>query len=94
MFSLVYSRQAHCIWVTTLGAIKNFVELQNKYNCVYCVVDQHAITVDQDPKELRSNILEVLASFIAAGVDYKKQIIFQQSSVPAHSQLALSLIHI
>ena len=71
-----------------LGAIKNFVELQKKYNCVYCVVDQHAITVDQDPKELRSNILEVLASFIAAGVDYKKQIIFQQSSVPAHSQLA------
>ena len=71
-----------------LGAIKNFVELQNKYNCVYCVVDQHAITVDQEPKELRSNILEVLASFIAAGVDYKKQIIFQQSSVPAHSQLA------
>ena len=71
-----------------LGAIKNFVELQDKYNCVYCVVDQHAITVDQDPKELRSNILEVLASFIAAGVNYKKQIIFQQSSVPAHSQLA------
>ena len=71
-----------------LGAIKNFVELQDKYNCVYCVVDQHAITVDQDPKELLSNILEVLASFIAAGVDYKKQIIFQQSSVPAHSQLA------
>ena len=71
-----------------LGAIKNFVELQDKYNCIYCVVDQHSITVDQDPKELRSNILEVLASFIAAGVDYKKQIIFQQSSVPAHSQLA------
>ena len=71
-----------------LGAIKNFVELQNKYNCVYCVVDQHAITVDQNPAELKSNILEVLASFIAAGVDYKKQIIFQQSSVPAHSQLA------
>tara|TARA_B100000965_G_scaffold154107_1_gene128186 strand:+ start:3279 stop:4283 length:1005 start_codon:yes stop_codon:yes gene_type:complete len=71
-----------------LGAIKNFVELQNNYNCVYCVVDQHAITVDQDPKELKSNILEVLASFIASGIDYKKQIIFQQSSVPAHSQLA------
>jgi tryptophanyl-tRNA synthetase len=52
------------------------------------VVDQHAITVDQNPQELRSNILEVLASFIAAGVDYQKQIIFQQSSVPAHSQLA------
>ena len=43
-----------------LGAIKNFVELQDKYNCVYCFVDQHAITVDQDPKELRSNILEYL----------------------------------
>ncbi len=71
-----------------LGAIKNFVELQNKYNCIYCVVDQHAITVEQNPAELRSNILEVLASFIAAGVDYKKQIIFQQSSVAAHSQLA------
>ena len=71
-----------------LGAIKNFVELQNKYNCIYCVVDQHAITVEQNPAELRSNILEVLASFIAAGVDYKTQIIFQQSSVAAHSQLA------
>jgi len=71
-----------------LGAIKNFVELQEKYNCIYCVVDQHAITVDQNPQELRSNILEVLASFIAAGVNYQKQIIFQQSSVPAHSQLA------
>tara|TARA_Y100000996_G_scaffold392459_1_gene355256 strand:- start:357 stop:1361 length:1005 start_codon:yes stop_codon:yes gene_type:complete len=71
-----------------LGAIKNFVELQNKYNCVYCIVDQHAITVDQNPKELKSSILEVLASFIAAGVNYKKQIIFQQSSVAAHSQLA------
>ena len=71
-----------------LGAIKNFVELQENYNCIYCVVDQHAITVDQNPGELRSSILEVLASFIAAGVDYKNQIIFQQSSVPAHSQLA------
>ena len=71
-----------------LGAIKNFVELQEKNNCIYWVVDQHAITVDQNPQELRSNILEVLASFIAAGVDYQKQIIFQQSSVPAHSQLA------
>ena len=71
-----------------LGAIKNFVELQENYNCIYCVVDQHAITVDQNPSELRSSILEVLASFISAGVDYKNQIIFQQSSVPAHSQLA------
>jgi len=71
-----------------LGAIKNFVDLQKNYNCVYCVVDQHAITVDQNPKELRSSILEVLASFIAAGVDHQQQIIFQHSSVAAHSQLA------
>ena len=71
-----------------LGAIKNFVDLQNKFSCVYCIVDQHAITVDQDPGYLRSNILEVLASFIACGIDYKNQIIFQQSSVAAHSQLA------
>ncbi len=71
-----------------LGAIKNFVDLQKKFECVYCVVDQHAITVDQDPHKLRSSIIEVLASFIACGVDYKNQIIFQQSSVAAHSQLA------
>ena len=71
-----------------LGAIKNFVELQKEFECIYCVVDQHAITVEQNPAELRSNTLEVLASFIAAGVDYKKQIIFQQSSVAEHSQLA------
>ena len=71
-----------------LGAIKNFVELQKEFECIYCVVDQHAITVEQNPNELRSNTLEVLASFIAAGVDYKKQIIFQQSSVAEHSQLA------
>ena len=60
-----------------LGAIKNFVDLQNKFECVYCVVDQHAITVDQDPHKLRSSIIEVLASFIACGVDYKNQIIFK-----------------
>ena len=71
-----------------LGAIKNFVELQKEFECIYCVVDQHAITVEQNPAELRSNTLEVLASFIAAGVNYKKQIIFQQSSVAEHSQLA------
>tara|TARA_B100000787_G_C16182639_1_gene292777 strand:- start:984 stop:1988 length:1005 start_codon:yes stop_codon:yes gene_type:complete len=71
-----------------LGAIKNFVDLQNKFECVYCIVDQHAITVDQNPQHLRSSIVEVLASFIACGIDYKKQIIFQQSSVAAHSQLA------
>ncbi len=69
-----------------LGAIKNFVELQENYNCIYCVVDQHAITVDQNPSELRSSILEVLASFIAAGVDYKIKLSSSNLvSLPIHS---------
>jgi len=71
-----------------LGAIKNFVELQNEKNteCVYCIVDLHAITVKQDPKELKKNIRETLAAFIASGLNEKKSIIFNQSSVPAHSE--------
>ena len=71
-----------------LGAIKNFVDLQNKFECVYCIVDLHAITNRQDPKELKSNILETIASFIASGLDPKKNIIFNQASVSAHSELA------
>jgi len=71
-----------------LGAIKNFVNLQNKFECVYCIVDLHAITNRQDPKELKSNILETIASFIASGLDSKKNIIFNQASVSAHSELA------
>jgi len=71
-----------------LGAIKNFVSLQNKFECVYCIVDLHAITNRQDPKELKSNILETLASFIASGLDPQKNIIFNQASVSAHSELA------
>ena len=71
-----------------LGAIKNFVDLQNKFECVYCIVDLHAITNKQDPKELKSNILETAASFIASGLDPKKNIIFNQASVSAHSELA------
>jgi tryptophanyl-tRNA synthetase len=71
-----------------LGAIRNFVRLQSQYDCIYCVVDQHAITLPQDPRELRRTTREVAAAFIAAGVDAKKQIIFNQSAVPAHSQLA------
>jgi len=71
-----------------LGAIKNFVDLQNKFECVYCVVDLHAITNRQDPKELKSNILETIASFIASGLDPEKNIIFNQASVAAHSELA------
>ena len=71
-----------------LGAIKNFVNLQNKFECIYCVVDLHAITNKQNPKELKFNVLETVASFIAAGLDVKKNIIFNQASVSAHSELA------
>ncbi len=71
-----------------LGAIKNFVSLQKETNCVYCVVDLHAITTFQNPKELKNNILETAACFLATGLDPKKSIIFNQSSVPAHSELA------
>ena len=71
-----------------LGAIKNFVDLQNKFECVYCIVDLHAITNHQDPKELKLNILETIAGFIASGLDPEKNIIFNQASVAAHSELA------
>ena len=71
-----------------LGAIKNFVALQENNECVYCVVDLHAITVKQDPKLLQSNTLETVATFIASGLDPKKSIIFNQSSVSAHSEFA------
>ncbi len=71
-----------------LGAIKNFVNLQNQENtdCVYCIVDLHAITTKQDPKILKENIRETLATFIASGIDPKKSIIFNQSAVSAHSE--------
>ena len=71
-----------------LGAIKNFVDLQKNFNCIYCIVDLHAITKRQDPKELKLNILEIAASFIAAGLNPDKSIIFNQASVGAHSELA------
>ena len=70
-----------------IGAIKNFVNLQNEGNeCIFCVVDLHAITVKQDPKILKQNIRETAATFIASGINPKKSIIFNQSSVSAHSQ--------
>ena len=71
-----------------LGALKNFVSLQNEMNCIYCVVDLHAITTSQNPNELKNNILETTASFLATGLDPNKSIIFNQSSVSAHSELA------
>ena len=71
-----------------LGAMKNFVELQKKMECIYCVVDLHAITVFQEPQELNKNILETTAGFLACGLDFKKSIIFNQSSVSGHAELA------
>ena len=71
-----------------LGAIKNFVNFQNQKNteCIYCVVDLHAITTKQIPEVLKKNILETTATFLASGLNHKKSIIFQQSMVPAHSE--------
>ena len=71
-----------------LGALKNFVSLQKSKNCLYCVVDLHAITTFQNPKELNSNILETTAGFLASGLDSNKSIIFNQSSVSGHAELA------
>ena len=70
-----------------LGAIKNFVSLQKEYECFFCVVDLHAITVWQDPKVLANKTREVTAAFIASGIDPKKNNIFVQSQVPQHAQL-------
>ncbi len=71
-----------------LGAIKNFVDLNNDKDnkCIFCVVDLHAITVRQEPKELKNNIRETVATFIASGIDPKKSIIFNQSRVAAHAE--------
>src|SRR5262245_52234021 len=71
-----------------LGAIVKFVELQNRYDCIYCVVDLHAITVWQDPTELPRATREVTAAFIACGIDPRKHIVFNQSQVAEHAELA------
>ena len=73
-----------------LGAIKNFVDLNNdkENKCIFCVVDMHAITVKQNPKDLRNNIRETVATFVASGIDPQKSIIFNQSAVSAHSEMA------
>ena len=72
-----------------IGAIKNFVDLQTENNeCIFCVVDLHAVTVKQDPKILKQNIRETTATFLACGINPKKSIIFNQSSVPAHSEVS------
>ena len=70
-----------------LGALKQFVELQEDNECIYCIVDEHAITVPQDPKELKKHILDVAALYLAVGLDPKKSIIFVQSQVTGHAEL-------
>jgi tryptophanyl-tRNA synthetase len=74
-----------------LGAIKNWTELQDKYQCLFCVVDYHAITVKQDPKELKKKIIEIAKIYLASGIDPKKSIIFQQSQVSEHTELTWAL---
>jgi tryptophanyl-tRNA synthetase len=71
-----------------LGAIRNWVKLQDEFDCIYCIVDMHAITQWQDPKQLRSQTREIAAGYIAAGIDARKHIVFNQSQVPGHAQLA------
>ena len=71
-----------------LGALKKFESLQKEMECIYCVVDLHAITVFQKPSELSNNVFEIAASFLAAGIDPNKSIIFNQSAVSGHSELA------
>ena len=71
-----------------LGAIKNFVEVQNDFDSIFCIVDLHAITVWQDPEILSENIIEVAAAYIASGIDPDKATIFVQSQIPAHAELA------
>ncbi|MHC1723383.1 MAG: tryptophan--tRNA ligase [Aminipila sp.] len=71
-----------------LGALKQFVELQNDNDCIYCIVDMHSITVPQDPKELRKHTLDVAALYMAIGIDPKKATVFVQSDVPGHAELS------
>jgi tryptophanyl-tRNA synthetase len=74
-----------------LGALKNWVRIQNEYECIFCIVDLHAITVYQNPAELRAKIREIAALYLAAGIDPKSCSIMVQSSVPAHAELAWML---
>lgn len=69
-----------------IGAMKQFVDLQNEYNCYFCIVDQHAITVPQDRLTLRKNIRSLAALYLASGIDPEKATLFIQSEVPAHAQ--------
>lgn len=70
-----------------LGALRQFVELQQDHDCIYCIVDMHSITVPQDAKELKQHILDVAALYLSIGIDPKKSIVFVQSEVPGHAEL-------
>jgi tryptophanyl-tRNA synthetase len=74
-----------------LGALKNWVRIQHDYECIFCIVDLHAVTVYQDPAELRAKILEIAALYLAAGIDPAQSAIMVQSAVPAHAELAWML---
>jgi tryptophanyl-tRNA synthetase len=74
-----------------LGALKNWVKIQYDYECIFCIVDLHAITVDQDPEQLRAKITEIAALYLAAGIDPKQSSVMVQSAVPAHAELAWML---
>lgn len=74
-----------------MGALRQWVQMQDDYDCIYCIVDQHAITVRQDPKELRKRTLDTLALYLACGIDPEKSTIFVQSHVPQHAQLSWAL---
>ncbi len=74
-----------------LGALKNWVRIQHDYECIFCIVDLHAVTVYQDPAELRAKILEIAALYLAAGIDPAESAIMVQSAVPAHAELAWML---
>jgi tryptophanyl-tRNA synthetase len=71
-----------------LGAIRNWVKLQQAFDCIFCIVDLHAVTVWQNPQDLRAQTREVAAALMAAGIDPAKHILFVQSQVPAHAELA------
>ena len=71
-----------------IGAIRNWVEDQDQFDNIFCVVDQHAITVDYDPDELRANTREVVGLYLACGLDPEKSVLFVQSHVPEHTELA------
>ncbi len=70
-----------------LGAIRNWVRLQNSYECIYCIVDLHALTTVTDPGAMRTNTREVAAALLAAGIDIERSVVFVQSHVSAHSEL-------